>query len=145
VSGVKAIVADVSGSGEQSNGSSARQNRVYLPTAVHVAFAQGQASLIGVSEFPVTKPVLICVNGIEFEAWNTPVLKPSTISLDSVQSFSVSTDLGELSGDISPKVVTPLSVPLTVQMFACATSSAHHLHTCKPLYFCHRERDYPKM
>ena len=55
------------------------------------------ASLIGATDFPVTDPVLICVNGIEFEAWNAPVLKPSTIALDSVQSFSASTALEELA------------------------------------------------
>ena len=38
-----------------------------------------------------------------------------------------------LSGDISPKVATPFSVPLTVEMFACATSTAHYHHTCQPL------------
>jgi len=83
------------------------KNRVYLPTAVHATFAQVQASLLGATDFPVTNPLLICVNGIEFEAWNAPVLKPSTIALDTVQSFSVSTALGELCRDISPKVATP--------------------------------------
>jgi len=47
-------------------------------------------------------------------------------------------------GDISPKVATPLSVPLTVEMFACATSTAHYHHTCRPLYPCHGEHNYPK-
>jgi len=49
-----------------------------------------------------------------------------------------------LSGDISPKVTTPLSVPLTVEMFACATSTANYLRTCRPFYPRHGGRDYPK-
>ena len=49
-----------------------------------------------------------------------------------------------LSGDISPKVATPLSVALTVLMFACATSTAHYHRTCRPLYPRHRGRDYPE-
>jgi len=48
------------------------------------------------------------------------------------------------SGDISPKVATPLSAPLTVDMFACATSTGHYHRTCRPLYPCHGEHDYPK-
>ena len=39
-----------------------------------------------------------------------------------------------LSGNISPKVSTPLSVPLTVEMLACATSIAHYHRACWPLY-----------
>jgi len=46
--------------------------------------------------------------------------------------------------DIGPKVVTPLCVPLTVEMFACATSTAHYHRTCRPLYPRHGGRDYPK-
>jgi len=46
--------------------------------------------------------------------------------------------------DISSKVVTPLCVPLTVEMFACATSTAHYHRTCLPLYPRHGGRDYPK-
>jgi len=46
--------------------------------------------------------------------------------------------------DISPKVVTPLCVPLTVEMFACDTSTAHYYCTCWPLYPRHWGRDYPK-
>jgi len=29
-------------------------------------------------------------------------------------------------------------------MFACATSTSYHLHTCLPLYFSDRGRDYSK-
>jgi len=46
--------------------------------------------------------------------------------------------------DITPKVVTPLCVPLTVEMFACATSTVHYHHTCWPLYPRHGGCDYPK-
>ena len=49
-----------------------------------------------------------------------------------------------LSGDISPKVATLLSVPLTVEMFACTTSTAHYHRNYRPLYPCHRGHDYPK-
>jgi len=48
-----------------------------------------------------------------------------------------------LSGEISPKVATPLNVPLTVEIFAHATSTAHYHRTCRPLYPCHRGHDYP--
>jgi len=64
------------------------------------------------------------------------------LSRYSSRNFPVLT--GKLRGDFSPKVATPLSVPLTVVMFACATSSAHYHRTCWPLYPCHGGRDYPK-
>ena len=48
-----------------------------------------------------------------------------------------------LSGNISPEVTTPLSVPLTVEMVVCATSTAHYHRTCRPLYPSHTGHDYP--
>ena len=47
-------------------------------------------------------------------------------------------------GNMSSKVATPLSVPLPVKIFACATSTAHYHRTCRPLYPRHGGRDYPK-
>ena len=79
----------------------------------------------------------VCLSPELFEGTSRVNAVPP-LSLYSSRNFPV------LRGDISPKVATPLSVPLTVEMFACDPKTAHYYHTCWPLYPCQGGHNYPK-
>jgi hypothetical protein len=73
------------------------RNRIYIPPTIHAHFVQALQIKMDEERMPLGQPVFVSVNNIPFEARACPELQDDTVALDSMQSFSAGTRLGEFA------------------------------------------------